>query len=328
MTTLLLNIEVLIVVLSVLFDIISGSEELKSLISSQCKAPDHSVVSLELKISSCTEVADNLAKRSKSIRKYSFYNPNVNFLNNAVWNSAVTETINQLENQILLNTEFDKLYGNLVKMILNEMDNYLEFRDVSKSNAKKYKCSKPYWNNTLHMAWSNMIKSEKNYKKYHGHRNVKSRLRVVFLSAREYFDKLLRKSEREYNKNVVINIENMSKHNHRDFWRKIKSLGPGKSEIPFKVMHNGIITTDIVLDTWKNDFEKLYNPSLENMDVAFANEIEKQKHDLENDREAEFQTTLNTHILLEEVEKAISHCKNNKAPGIDQIPNEVIKTHP
>ena len=60
---------------------------------------------------------------------------------------------------------------------------------------------------------------------------------------------------------------------------KIKSMGPGKSEIPFQVMHNGIITTDtdIVLDTWKNDFEKLYNPSLENMDVAFANEIEKQK---------------------------------------------------
>ena len=54
-------------------------------------------------------------------------------------------------------------------------------------------------------------------------------------------------------------------------------MGPGKSEIPFKVMHNGIITTDtdIVLDTWKNDFEKWYNDSLENMDVAFANEIER-----------------------------------------------------
>ena len=78
-----------------------------------------------------------------------------------MWNSAVTEIINQLENQILLNTEFDKLYDNLIKMILNEMDNYLEFRDISKSNAKKYKCSKPYWNNSLHMAWSNMIKSEK-----------------------------------------------------------------------------------------------------------------------------------------------------------------------
>ena len=34
-------------------------------------------------------------------------------------------------------------------------------------------------------------------------------------------------------------------------------MGPGKLEIPFKVMHNGIITTDIdiVLDTWKNDFK-------------------------------------------------------------------------
>ena len=160
------------------------------------------------------------AKRSKSIRKYSFYNPNVNFLDNAVWNSAVTEIINQLENQILLNTEFDKLYDNLVKVILNEMDNYLKFRDVSKSNAKKYKCSKSYWNNNLHIVWSNKIKSEKNYKKYHGHRNVKSRLRVVFLSALDCFDKLLQKSEREYNKHVVINTENMIKHNHRDFLEK------------------------------------------------------------------------------------------------------------
>ena len=45
--------------------IVSGSEKLKSLISSQCKAPDHSVVPIGLKISSCTEVSDNLAKRVK-----------------------------------------------------------------------------------------------------------------------------------------------------------------------------------------------------------------------------------------------------------------------
>ena len=46
-----------------------------------------------------------------------------------------------------------------------------------------------------------------NYKEGQGHRNVKNRLRVLFLSARQHFDKLLRKCEREYNKNVVLNIE-------------------------------------------------------------------------------------------------------------------------
>ena len=65
-------------------EIVSESEELKSVISSHCKAPGHSVVSIELKIFSCTEVSDNLYKRYKSIRKYPFYNANVNFLNNAV----------------------------------------------------------------------------------------------------------------------------------------------------------------------------------------------------------------------------------------------------
>ena len=47
-------------------------------------------------------------------------------------------------------------------------------------------------------------------------------------------------------------------------------------------MYNGIITTNIILDTCKNDFAKLYNPSLENRHVAFANEIEKQGSRISN----------------------------------------------
>ena len=65
----------------------------------------------------------------------------------------------------------------------------------------------------------------------------------------------------------------------------------------------------------------MYNPSLENMDIVFACEIEKQKPDLKNDQEAEFQTTLNTHILLEEVEKALSHCKTIKLEALTKSQN-------
>ena len=109
-------------------DLVSSCEELKSMISSQCKAPDHSVVSVEIKISNkCSEMSGNQTKKSKSTRKYSFHNQNVNFLNNTVLNAAVVEIISQLENNILVNAEFDNLYDRLVKMILNEMDNYLEF---------------------------------------------------------------------------------------------------------------------------------------------------------------------------------------------------------
>ena len=49
-------------------------------------------------------------------------------------------------------------------MILREMDNCLEIKVVSKENAKKYKNSKPYWSENLHVAWSNMVKAEKTIK--------------------------------------------------------------------------------------------------------------------------------------------------------------------
>ena len=138
----------------------------------------------------------------------------------------------------------------------------------------------------------------------------------------------MRKTEREYNNRVVFNIENMSKHNPKDFWKKMKQLGPRNSKVPFKVEQNGNLTSDIenVLGTWKNEFEKLFNPK-QTGDPIFASNIEEQKSRLENEMATNSESQLNQPILLTEVQKAIRSCKCNKSPGIDRIPNEVIK-HP
>ena len=37
-------------------------------------------------------------------------------------------------------------------------------------------------------------------------------------------------------------------------------------------------------------------------------------------------TVLNRNISLDEINFVINHIKNNKAPGIDKIPNEVLRT--
>ena len=143
------------------------------------------------------------------------------------------------------------------------------------------------------------------------------------------FDQLLRKSERNYNNKAVLNIENLSKHSPKEFWSKIKKMGPSKHDIPLKIEKNGTFITETkeVLETWKTEFKQLYSPNLESVDTQFETEIDKRKVELENVGYNNIQTSLNIPIQLSEVEKAIRSCKKNKRPGIDQIPNEVIK-HP
>ena len=54
----------------------------------------------------------------------------------------------------------------------------------------------------------------------------------------------------------------MDKNNPKDFWNKLKPLGPRKkTTIPIQVRIGDEIITEgnTVLNKWKNDFSSLYN---------------------------------------------------------------------
>ena len=183
------------------------------------------------------------------------------------------------------------------------MDSYLDHRDISQLGKKKYKHLKPFWNNHLQNSWRAMVEAEKAYRKYNGHRNTKNMLKSKFIGLRNIFDKLLRKTEREYNSKVIYNLENTLNDNPREFWKKIKQFGPGRSNIPFKVENNGVLTSDpeIVLNTWKNDFQQLYNPSVAKADQSLLTRIEHEKIRLENEMNNDERSILNAPISVFEV---------------------------
>ena len=165
-------------------------------LGSQCKIPDHSIVLSQFLVQSQGTVTNtSTPPKPSSFRKYSFNNSNINFLNNETWWKTVLDTINALEHKILVNDEFDKLYNELIKTILNEMDKYLSHKDISKLSKKKHKHSKPFWNNQLQNSWKEMVDAEKAYRKFSGHRNTKNMLKSKFVRLQSIFDKLLRKSE-------------------------------------------------------------------------------------------------------------------------------------
>lgn len=78
-------------------------------------------------------------------------------------------------------------------------------------------------------------------------------------------------------------------------------------------------------ERWATYFEKLLNsnnPSLAQEPIRYETENENEN---ENKNEIEAQNTINP-PSINEIEAVIKRLKNNKAPGADEIPAELLKT--
>lgn len=90
-----------------------------------------------------------------------------------------------------------------------------------------------------------------------------------FQSVRKAFDKLNRKTKRNFQLNEQERLENSltGKNNPRDFWRQIGlicMLNYRKPRIPMEVLdENGNLVTDRdkVLDKWKREYVKVFADS-------------------------------------------------------------------
>ena len=130
----------------------------------------------------------------------------------------------------------------------------------------------------------------------------------MFFYKRKLFDKLLRSTERKYNRQKAYQIEQINTSNPTEFWKQISSLGPKKNtEIPLKVYNaNGDIVNEhnTVLESWKNDFSGLYNIP-EGTNTCFDNEFyHNLKTELDNIKDFELGNIIaNTENYNLELEK-------------------------
>ncbi len=85
--------------------------------------------------------------------------------------------------------------------------------DVYRTIRKRLKNSKPYWNDKLYYLWCKMSESERFYSKFRGPRHIREFLIREYVYIRNIFDKTLRKTEREYNRQVIDNIEEVCTSN-------------------------------------------------------------------------------------------------------------------
>ena len=225
--------------------------------------------------------------------------------------------------------EINVCYDNIVNLMLDEADSSMKAITKKRKNMKY----KPYWDAALSNKWKIMQLSEKKYRKICKEKvnvNVRSFHQRLFKHNQRLFDKMLKNKKREYLRNMSIKLDKLNMRNPREFWQYVKRLGPQKRySIPWEVDIDGIKYTNhkVVLEKWKNDFEKIYKADCTGFDNDYRDvtcrmletklKEDKMNYDVTN--------VCNSPITLQEVQTAVNQAKNNKAAGCDGTANELIK---
>ena len=109
---------------------------------------------------------------------------------------------------------------------------------------------------------------------------MKKILLQEFRRKRKDFDRFYRSCERTYYAKQYLQIESLQTSNPREFWNKVKKLGPGGNKNAARVL--GIILEDgsvsydknVVTLKWLNDISSHYNPvDSDSFDQEFYHQI-------------------------------------------------------
>ena len=306
------------------------------LVGERCKIPDHSMISIQVDWG-CTH--DNVdistpheSGSTQGHKRYRFHNLSNESLDSDIWKRSLQLIIDRLLERHFAQKELDDLYDAFCKSLFSELDSIVGIKFISKGSRKRFKNKKPYWNENLRSLWNEMIRCEKEFVKYKGHNRFhKNYLYQNHLNAQSIFDKALRAAARRYNKEKVLEIEEVCVNDHHAFWDKLKGLGPRKqNKIPLTVRTSQGVTSDVgaVLNKWESDFSDLLNRRNDNntYDDNFYDSCMLDKLNLEqNMNPSNDDNLINSNICLNEVELVVSKLKKRKACGLDMIPNEVLK---
>ena len=140
--------------------------------------------------------------------------------------------------------------------------------------------------------------------------------------------------ERRFWLEKCTEIENLQTNDPKQFWNKLKDMGPRKKKsIPFEVYDNdNTVCTDttFVLDKWKQHFESLYKGQSNEIEYnRFKEQVKEEILLRENTMSDPLYVSnpeLNCNVTIEEVRNVVMKAKLGKAAGVDCLPYEVLKS--
>ncbi len=208
---------------------------LQNLLHDKCKKPDHSLISLDISISSARNISNDINNekgqnkeshvKSCHLKRYNLKRMPNNMFMSEICKQALLNVINTIECNRESQSEIDTCYVNLTDIIVKEMSDKIPIFNTRK-DKKKFKVNKPYWNDELSSLWKDMHVKEKEFLQQRGSNKKRIELRLRYKVALQKLDRNLRKYKRQYERGKVLEIESVCTNNPREFWSYIKNLGP------------------------------------------------------------------------------------------------------
>ena len=248
-------------------------------------------------------------------------------MNSSLVEQMLPTIISELEYSLIVQDDFNLCYNRLVDFVLEEAEKSL----ASKGQRCVTTKHKEYWDDELSKNWKYMKECERLFKKsLKNEYSSRRRKFEEFKSAQKIFDKNLKQKKRSYSKGKMPEVEKCCNTDPKAFWDYVNKLGPRKrTGIPWKVEIQGKLITDknLILEKWRSDYEKLYSvPTDKNFSDDFkADRVHELPEMVGMATNAPGYAMLNAPIRLEEVKLAVKCGKPNKAVGLDQVSNELLK---
>lgn len=304
--------------------------ECNNLIDDHSKLPDHSVLLLRFQASEIlnTHVAGCAQRVKRRNRDYP-----AEFLSSDACRRSLVELTEQLQTGQKSQSEIDQFYNDFCGFLHKEMDKYCPAKEIG-GPQKYYRVKQPFWNDELNGLWIGMRSAERSFLKCKSGDSERQTLLNEFRERRANFDRRLRFFKRRFKRGQALQLEQLYTGNPQQFWKEINSLGPRKTiAIPMEVLlesGESAFQPEQIVEKWESDYRNLYACSSSTLfDDQFFDETCKIKINLENslmNRDLNHDSVLNNDITIEEVQEVLHKLKLNKAVGIEDIPNEVLKS--
>ena len=144
--------------------IIIDQFNLRNFISSTCKVPDHTILSVSLSLfkdyqmrTSVKTYVENTPTKKRRI--YDFNSVSLQFLDS----SDMLTSLEDIASKINI-LSIDELYTEFINFLKTKMNENLKYRDVNLIIKKPHKNAKPYWDNILNDLWNIMKQKEKQFR--------------------------------------------------------------------------------------------------------------------------------------------------------------------
>ena len=206
--------------------------------------PDHSILSGKF-ITSYFELGRNFEQQNASNINTSTQCSNKpprknltkideNFLMSRETLELVLATISRLQTTVDTKEEINRLWIEVKEIFITEMNKLPDIpRSSSKKLNRKFRKSKPFWNQELEQLWSCSCQAEKSYLHFKVQTNtdfpIKNILRLEFKGKQQHFDKKFRYYKRLHKKQEYTNLETSAKTDPAAMWSALKRLNNPQS---------------------------------------------------------------------------------------------------